>query len=61
MLKYYFTDLFDQMKVLRGVIQLTRGVRSSVWPGFEPSHGSVTAKVMVSISEATAEVLATAA
>ncbi len=33
-----------------GVIQLTHGVRSSVWSGFEPSHGSVTARVEVSIS-----------
>ncbi len=34
----------------RGVIQLTRGVRSSVWSGFEPSHGSGLARVEVSIS-----------
>ncbi len=40
------------LKVLwrRGVIQLTRGVRSSVWSGFEPSHGSITARVEASIS-----------
>ncbi len=33
-----------------GVIQLTCGVRSSVWSGFKPSHGSITARVEVSIS-----------
>ena len=45
----------------RGVIQLTRGVKSSVWSGFEPSHGSVTARVEVSISLPTTEILATGA
>ncbi len=42
-----------------GVIWLTRGVRSSVWSGFEPSHG--TARVKVSISLPTTEILATGA
>ncbi len=49
------------MKVLwhRGVIQLTCGVRSSVSRGFEPSHGSVTARVEISIScQPTSEILA---
>ncbi len=32
------------------LIQLTRGVRGSVWSGFKPSHGSVTARVKVSIT-----------
>ncbi len=52
------------MKVLwrRGVIQLTRGVRRSVWSGFEPNHGSVTARVGVSISSlTTTDILATGA
>ncbi len=34
----------------RGVIQLALCVRSSVWSGFEPSHGSITARAEVSIS-----------
>ncbi len=33
-----------------GVIQLTAGARSSVWSGFEPSQGSVTARAEVLIS-----------
>ncbi len=45
----------------RGVIQMTRGVRSSIWPGFEPSHGSVTARVEISICWPTTEILATGA
>ncbi len=44
--------LFLVLRVLlrRGVIQLTRGVGSSVWSGLEPNHGSVTARVEASIS-----------
>ncbi len=48
----YFLCKIFLLKVLWhcGVIQLTRGVKSSVWSGFKSSHGSPTTRVKVWIS-----------